>query len=282
MSYQRSNNSLLLVLNPVAGKGKGKEILLETVELLTKQDFRVTVLPTVSGGQTEKTIAAECKNYGTVVAIGGDGTLNNVVTGIMQSGCDIPLGYIPLGSTNDFGKSLNLPKDIESACKAIAEKEPKYIDIGRFCDRYFVYIACTGIFADASFKTSQKMKNTFGHSAYIMKGASSLIHSHKMYLEVDCDGERLDGEYILAAVSSTLSIGGVFKYPKDEVVFDDGYFEMSLIKAPKGVTETTSLVNSLMRSHFDSPLFIKRKAKRISFLSSNKKSNPGLIYGSFQ
>ena len=270
MSYQRSNNSLLLVLNPVAGKGKGKALLFKTVELLTNHGFRVTVLPTVSGGKTERTIAEECKNYGTVVAIGGDGTLNNVINGIMQSGIDVPLGYMPLGSTNDFGKSFGLPKDIVKACDAIATKEPKYIDIGLFGDRYFVYIACSGMFADASFKTSQRMKNTLGHSAYLMKGASSLFHTHKMKLSVDCDGEKLDGEYILAGVSSTYSVGGVFKYPKDDVLFDDGYFELTMIKAPKGVGETTSLINSLMHGRLDSPLFVKRKAKRASFLCDTK------------
>lgn len=272
MNCQRSNNSLLLVLNPVAGKGKGKEILFNTVELLTEHGFRVTVLPTVSGGKTERTIAEECKNYGTVVAVGGDGTLNNVINGIMKSGCDVPLGYIPLGSTNDFGKSLNLPKEIVKACEAIAENEPKYIDLGLFGDRYFVYIACAGMFADASFKTSQRMKNTFGHSAYIMKGATSLTHLHKMQLQIDCDGERIDGEYIFAAVSSTYSVGGVFKYPKDEVVFDDGCFELTLIKAPKGVSETTSLVNSLMHNKLDSPLFITRRVKKASFTSDSEKA----------
>lgn len=270
MSYQRSNNSLLLVLNPVAGKGKGKALLFKTVELLTNHGFRVTVLPTVSGGKTERTIAEECKNYGTVVAIGGDGTLNNVINGIMQSGIDVPLGYIPLGSTNDFGKSLNLPKDIVNACEAIATKEPKYIDIGLFGDRYFVYIACSGMFADASFKTSQRMKNTLGHSAYILKGATSLTHMHKMKLSVDCDGENLDGDYILAGVSSTYSVGGVFKYPKDDVLFDDGYFELTMIKAPKGIGEAASLINSLMHGRLDSPLFVKRKAKRASFLCDTK------------
>lgn len=270
MNCQRSNNSLLLVLNPVAGKGKGKEILYGTVELLTERGFRVTVLPTVSGGKTEKTICEECAKYGTVVAIGGDGTLNNVVNGIMQSGCDVPLGYIPLGSTNDFAKSLGLPKDLESACDAIAAKEPKHIDLGLFGDRYFVYIACTGMFADASFKTSQKMKNTLGHSAYLLKGATSLTHMHKIRFEVECDDEEFDGEFILGAVSSTHSVGGVFKFPKENVIFDDGFFELTLIKAPKSVSEATSLINSLMHGNLDSPLFVTRKAKKVHFLSSTE------------
>ena len=267
MNCQRSNNSLLLVLNPVAGKGKGKEILFETVALLTERGFRVTVLPTVSGGETEKTIAEECAKYGTVVAIGGDGTLNNVVNGIMQSGFDVPLGYIPLGSTNDFAKSLGLPKDIVSACDAIANNEPKYIDLGLYGERYFVYIACTGMFADTSFKTSQKMKNTLGHSAYLLKGATSLTHMKKMHFEVVCDGEEFDGDFILVAVSSTHSVGGVFKFPKDEVVFDDGMFELTLIKAPKNLTEAMTLVNTLMHNSLSGDLFITRKAKRVSFLS---------------
>ena len=270
MSLNRSNNSLLLVLNPVAGKGKGKELLFRTVEALTKHGFRVTVLPTVSGEQTEKTVCEECHKYGTVVAIGGDGTLNNVVNGIMKSGENVPLGYIPLGSTNDFARSLGLPSKLDEAIDAIALREPRPIDVGLFGDRYFVYIACTGMFVDASYKTSQKMKNRFGHSAYIFKGASTLKNTHNITFTIECDGEALAGVYILAAVSSTLSVGGVFKYPKKDVIFDDGYFEFTAIKALKGVSDTASLVNSLMHGNLDSRVFIKRKAKRVRLVSDTE------------
>lgn len=260
----------MLLLNPVAGKGKGKSILFKTVELFTKHGYRVTVIPTEAGGKTEKTVCAECGKYDIVVAVGGDGTLNNVVNGIMQSGCDVPLGYIPLGSTNDFARSLGLPSTLEEAVTAIATREPRPIDIGRFGDRYFVYIACTGMFASASYATSQKLKNRLGHSAYLLKGAASLKNTHKMKLSVDCDGERFDGEFLLIGASSTHSVGGVFKYPKEDVIFDDGMFEFTAIKALKGATDTFSLIGSLIRGNLDSPVFIKRKAKRVRILSDKE------------
>ena len=128
------------MLNPVSGKGRGKTILFDVVERFTKYGYRVTVLPTESGKKTENIIIKEAKNYDLAVAVGGDGTLNNTVSAIIKSGTDLPLGYIPLGSTNDFAASLGLPKDIDAACEKIVKGKPKAIDVGLFDDKYFVYI----------------------------------------------------------------------------------------------------------------------------------------------
>ena len=179
--------NLLLIINPVAGKGLGKSRLFKAVDIFTDHGYRVTVLPTAPNGKTEKAIIEEAKNYDLAVAIGGDGTLNTVASGIMKSKTDLPLGYIPLGSTNDFGSSLGLSKNIDDACAHIAKNEPKPLDIGRFGDKYFVYIACTGLFAAASYMTSQQMKNAFGHGAYLVKGFLELSeiqteqHYHQFY-----------------------------------------------------------------------------------------------------
>lgn len=267
---RNKDKKLLLILNPVAGKGKGKSMLFTCVELFTKYGFRVSVLPTEAGGKTEKNVAEEAKNYDLLVAIGGDGTLNNVVNGIMQSGCDVPLGYIPLGSTNDFAISLELPKKLEAACEHIATREPRGIDIGKFGDRYFVYIACTGMFASASYMTSQQLKNTIGHSAYLFKGLLSLKDTRKMHFNIVADGEAIEDDYIFASVSNTLSAGGVFKLPKDDILFDDGFFELTMIKSPKTISDLTSFLSSVMHGNLDSKVFVKRKAKYFEIHCENE------------
>ena len=261
MNLSTKNKKLLLILNPVAGKGKGKAILFDVIERFTKYGFRVTVLPTESGKKTEQTIIKEAKNYDLAVAIGGDGTLNNTVSAIIKSGTDLPLGYIPLGSTNDFAASLGLPKDLDLACERIAKAKPKAIDVGRFDDKYFVYIACTGMFSEASYTTPQPMKNAFGYSAYLWQGLISLKDTKKMRFVIDADGEIIDGDFLFCAVSNTVRAGGFVWLPKKDISFDDGLFELTLIKAPEKLKDGTALVNDLIVNRIDSGNFVRKKVK---------------------
>ncbi len=270
MNFTDKNKKLLLILNPVAGKGRGKDILFELTERFTKYGYRVTVLPTESDKKTESAIIKEAKNYNLIVAVGGDGTLNNTVSGIIKSEADVPMGYIPLGSTNDFAASLELPKDIGKACEKIAKGKPKAIDVGRFGDKYFVYIACTGIFSEASYTTSQQMKNAFGYSAYLWKGLASLKDAKKMRFSINADGEDIEGDFLFAAVSNTVRAGGLVWLPKKEISFDDGYFELTLIKAPVNIIDGTALVNDLIVSRVDSDNFIRKKVKRALIKTDHK------------
>lgn len=269
-NFTDKNKKLLLVLNPVAGKGKGKSILFKLIENFTKFGYRVTVLPTESDNKTESTIIDEAKNYDLAVAVGGDGTLNNVVSGIIKSGSDIPMGYIPLGSTNDFAASLGLNKNLNIACEKIATGEAKPIDVGMFGDRYFTYIACTGMFSEASYSTSQQMKNTFGYSAYLWKGLVSLKDTKKMHFHIEADGETVEGEFLFAAVSNTLRAGGVIWLPKNEISFDDGYFELTLLKSPHGLKEGTLMVSDIMSSRIDDRNFVRKKVKSAYIRTEHK------------
>ena len=254
--------NLLLIINPVAGKGLGKSRLFKAVDIFTDHGYRVTVLPTAPNGKTEKAIIEEAKNYDLAVAIGGDGTLNTVASGIMKSKTDLPLGYIPLGSTNDFGSSLGLSKNINDACAHIAKNEPKPLDIGQFGDKYFVYIACTGLFAAASYMTSQQMKNAFGHGAYLVKGFLELSEIQKARYTIELENETIGGNFLYTGVSNTLRIGGIVKMKKKEVEFDDGLFELSLIKTPTNIKDGTALTGDLLYSNLDTHNFLRRKIKK--------------------
>lgn len=270
MNLSSKNKKLLLILNPVAGKGKGKAILFDLVDKFTKYGYRVTVLPTETGKRTEATIIKEAKNYDLAVAVGGDGTLNNAVSAIIKSESDLPLGYIPLGSTNDFAASLGLPKDLDSACENIAKGKPKAIDIGLFNGKHFVYIACTGMFSEASYTTPQPMKNAFGYSAYIWQGLISLKDTKKMRFEIEADGEMIEGDFLFCAVSNTIRAGGFMWLPKKEISFDDGLFELTLVKAPEKLKDGTALVNDLLVNNIDSGNFIRKKVKHAKIVTEHK------------
>lgn len=253
---------LLLIINPVAGKGRGKNAVFKCVDIFSRYGYRVTVLPTQPNGITEQILTREVKDYSLCIAVGGDGTLNAAVNGIIKSGCDVPLGYIPLGSTNDFAASLKLVKDISKACERIAVTEPRHIDIGRFGERYFAYIACTGMFADASYMTSQQLKHALGHSAYLIKGLYSLKDTRKTRYTVVTESETIEGEFLFCSVSNTLRAGGVIWLPKGEVRFDDGEFELTMLKAPTNIAEGSAMVNDLLYSRLETNTFLRRKVKR--------------------
>ncbi len=257
-----TKNKLLLVLNPVSGKGHGKNKLFEIVDIFSKHGYLVTVVLTGPNGETEHTVENRAKDFDIIVAVGGDGTLNEVVNGLLASKADIPLGYIPLGSTNDFGNSLNLPKKIEDACKIIIRNEPKWLDLGRFDDKNFTYIACSGLFSSVSYMTSQQMKNMLGHSAYVLKGLADFAQTKKTFYTIEFDGETIEGDFWFVGVSNTLRAGGLTFYKKGEVEFDDGYFELSILKAPKNILNGTLILADLFAFKLENEYAIKKKVKK--------------------
>ena len=165
---------LLFVFNPCSGKAQIKNQLLDIVDTMVKADYEVTVYPTQCAGDAKEKVEAYAGNYDLVVCSGGDGTLDEVVTGMMQCKAKVPLGYIPAGSTNDFASSLGIPKDMEKAAEAAVTGKSFPCDVGLFNGDYFVYVAAFGLFTEVSYKTSQEWKNVLGHAAYILEGAKCL------------------------------------------------------------------------------------------------------------
>ena len=261
-----SKKRLLLLINPVAGKEKGRQKAFEMVDIFSKHGYLTTVLPTEPGDGVTEQIKDDAPGHGAVVVVGGDGTLNRAVNALIHNGYDMPIGYIPLGSTNDFGKSLDLSADITEACDRIATGTSRRIDIGRFNDRYFVYIACTGMFTEASYATPQTLKNALGHGAYVLKGVTSLSFQNSSYYSVtSSDGVKHECECIFASVSNSLRAGGLMKLPKDDVSFDDGMFELLMVPTPKNLLEGTVLVNDVLNSDLYGDNVIYLKSDRFTF-----------------
>ncbi len=225
-------------------------------------DRRVTVVPTMYRGHAAQLAAsAAWEGFDTVICCGGDGTLNETISGLLTLPPESrpSLGYIPAGSTNDFAASLGLPTTLRGAARMAVSHEEFPIDVGRFipvgqenlATRHFSYIASFGIFTAASYSTQQSVKNVFGHLAYLFEGAKDLtnIKAHHAAFELD-DGTRLEGDYVFGAVTNTTSAGGIFKLPADEVSMSDGVLEVFLVRNPRTLPDLNKIATAIMSGNF--------------------------------
>lgn len=267
-----NTDRILLIVNPVSGKMKSRSGLFDILDELYRTpdgspapDRRITVCTTLSRGHaTELAAAAHQEGFSQVICCGGDGTLNEVLNGLLT----IPeesrptLGYIPAGSTNDFASSIGLPSSLRLAAKAAGWGNASPLDIGLFCPsenpdgRYFSYIASFGAFTETSYSTSQSLKNVMGHMAYILSSIRDLSKITARHLTVDTfDGTHLEGDYIFGAMSNTTSAGGVVKLPADRVSMNDGELEVFLIRSPHSPVDLNKIVVSLLSTNYaDNPM----------------------------
>ena len=245
--------SFLFVFNPHSGKGKIKSRLSDIVDLMTKADYEITIYPTQCKGDAVRKIREDAGSYDLVACSGGDGTLDEVVTGMMQREQRVPLGYIPAGSTNDFANSLRLPKEMLKAANVVVQGRSFPVDVGAFNENFFIYVAAFGLFTAVSYQTSQNLKNVLGHAAYILEGAKSLFDIPAYQLQVEYEDQVLEGEFIYGMVTNSVSVGGFRNLTGKNVLLDDGLFEVTLIRAPKNPIELNEIVVNLTsrRDHSD-------------------------------
>lgn len=243
---------LLFLVNPKAGRNKSREPLFDAVSVLCQAGYLVNVHETTAAGDAAATAAAQGADYDLVVAVGGDGTLNETVSGLMRLEQPPLLGYLPQGSTNDFAASLHISGDPAEAARAIVRHQVRTLDIGEWNQRNFVYVASFGAFTRSSYAAPQAAKNALGHFAYILEGMKDLSTLRPYPLRIDADGENLDGDYLFGAVSNSTSIGGLMKLDPARVVLDDGRFELLLIPNPKTAVGLQNLIFALLNQDYTS------------------------------
>lgn len=259
------DKKLLFIYNPHAGKAQIKNKLLNILNIFAENKYIITAVPTQSSGDATYFVKKLWKEHNMIVCSGGDGTLNEVVTGMRESECRLPLGYIPAGSTNDFANSLKLPKNMLAAAQLCMKGKPLWCDIGGFNDGTFVYIAAFGAFTDVSYETKQEVKNVLGHAAYILEGMKRL-HAIKAYpMTVECGSEKIEDEFIYGMVTNSLSVGGFKNNTGKRVLFDDGLFEVTLIKKPQNPIELQEIIAALLIAEFDSKYMYSFKTNEIHF-----------------
>lgn len=261
---------LLFVFNPHAGKGLIKSNLCDIVDIFTKGGYDVTTYPTQAPLDGYDKIVAEGQDYDLICTSGGDGTLSEAVKAMMTFTHKVPLGYIPAGSTNDVAHSLAIPKKMTDSAKEIMEGVTFDYDVGKFNGIYYVYVAGFGAFTDVSYETPQNAKNFWGHSAYFAEAIKRLPKIQGYQMTVEHDGEVFDGNYILGLVSNTVSIGGMKKLIAQGVCFDDGLFEVVLVKTPKNVLELNSLLTDAALNKLTDKNFVTFKTSYLKITSESE------------
>lgn len=253
-----------VIVNPVAGKMKIKSGILDLLASLGRQDYETAVYVTKARGDASDAAERYGRECDLVVCCGGDGTLNEVISGLLRISEKPLLLYYPCGSTNDFATTLGLPKKIDAAALDIANRKVMELDVGSLNgSRHFSYITSFGIFTKASFSADQKVKNAIGHLAYILQGAKELPDLGKSYhTKVTWDGGSFEGNYALVAVTNSTSAGGVLRLPPEQVKLDDGIFEILLIKGLSNAADTSKTVGMLLRQKYDGENIIMVQTKK--------------------
>ena len=247
-------------MNPCAGTKNANKYLTDILVLFGKYGYNNTVYMTEAAGDAKDYAKQNAGNFDLIVAIGGDGTFNEVVAGVMKSGADVEIGYIPAGSTNDFANSLRLSKNVLKAAEDIMEGTSQEIDIGSFNGRNFSYVASFGAFTGASYKTPQSVKNTLGPLAYAFEGIKDIANLKSMHLRFVADDVVIEDDFAFGAICNSTSVGGVINLDSEIVDLSDGLFEVLLIRHPKDFLELNEIVISLSSK--------KYKTKMITFLSA--------------
>ncbi|MDD7719645.1 MAG: diacylglycerol kinase family lipid kinase [Eubacteriaceae bacterium] len=252
---------VLIVLNPCAGTRQANRYLAEIIDIFCKADYQVSVATTGKSGDGTVIARERAHEFDLIVGIGGDGTFNEVVAGVLEAEADVPLGYIPAGSTNDFANSMGLSTKILQAAEDIVSGEPKTLDIGTFNGRFFSYVASFGAFTRASYEAPQSIKNALGHLAYILEGIKDIPSLAPLEVRVNMENGVYGGKYLFGAVCNSTSVGGLLTLSEEQVDMNDGKFEVLLIKSPGNIIELNQIIFALSTGNYNN-------CKLISFFSS--------------
>ncbi len=254
---------MLFILNPVAGVRKANRVFVDILNVFNRAEYDVRVYVTAGPQDGISAVENLAPGMDLVVCCGGDGTFNETVTGLLQAGLDIPIGYIPAGSTNDLANSLGLSLDPLTAAKQIVAGELTRYDVGQFEDRYFSYIASFGAFSKASYTTPQSVKNTLGHTAYLLEGIHELSQIRKSHVKLELDGDVLEDDYLFGAICNSTSIGGIITLDPNQVDMQDGQFEVLLVRAPRDLSEITECIMAVQKQQYNCRMMTFRSAREI-------------------
>lgn len=254
---------MLFVMNPYSGQRKGNRYLSDVLALFNRADYEVVSYMTAGPGDAIGVVARYAKEMDLIVCCGGDGTFNETISGILRSGADVPVGYIPAGSTNDFAASLKLPTNIMDAARDIIEGEPVAYDVGRFGSRYFSYVASFGAFTRASYATPQSIKNALGHTAYVLEGIRELSQIRNEHVRMEIDGHVVEDDFLFGAISNSTSVGGILTLDPKQVDMADGKLEILLVRAPHDLLELSECIRAVQTQVYNCAMITFHSAEKI-------------------
>lgn len=245
---------LMLIINPAAGKGEGSAVAGRLMDMYDAAGYTFRVHFTRKEGDAVRFAAACNEHIDKVVCVGGDGTLSETLSGVLKAPHRSEICYVPLGSTNDLARSMNLSFDPLEAGALVMKGESISVDAGQFNDRYFSYVACFGAFSSTSYETDRSLKNKLGHFAYVLSGAKELTNIRRYPVRVDCKEGTIEGDFLFGAMCNTRTVGGLLKLPVTFSELSDGRHELFLVRAPKDINETQQLIAALTLGNFNTEL----------------------------
>ena len=258
---------LFFVFNPKAGKGKIKTALMDIVDIFNKGGYEVVIRATQYPKDAYEMTRKYADKVDLVVCSGGDGTLDEVVAGLVETGSKVPVGYIPAGSTNDFAGSLFIPKNMVAAAEMIMEENVYRCDIGKFNKQTFTYIAAFGLFTDVAYETDQDLKNILGHLAYLLEGVKRLFDIQSYHMKVTTEDEIFEDDFMYGMITNSRSVGGFKNLTGKNVDMNDCLFEVTLITTPKNPMDMQEIISGLMSGKDNSDLIYTFKTSRIRIQS---------------
>ena len=260
---------IYFIYNPHSGKEQIGSKLNEIIRTLAEKDNELTVVPTIGYLDAMERITNLPDGYDLVVCSGGDGTLDEVVTGMMKRPKErrIPIGYIPAGTTNDFARSLEIPRNMPEAARNAMLGKPFACDIGSFNEDSFVYIASFGIFTEVSYSTKQEVKNVLGHMAYVLEGMKSLYNIKSYKMRVSSDEMEFEGDFLFGMITNSKSVAGFKGLVKGDVQFDDGVYEVTFIKRPKNPLEIQEILGALLLEEINSNYMYSFRTRKLTIES---------------
>ena len=254
---------MLFIMNPYAWKRRANKYLADILEMFNRADYLVTVHMTAGPGDATGVVQALAPGMDIVVCCGGDGTFNETVAGLLKADVDIPVGYIPAGSTNDFAASLHLPTEPLEAAQEIVEGVPVSYDAGSFCGRFFSYVASFGAFTRTSYTTPQSIKNALGHTAYVLSGISELSQIRPEHIRMEINGEVVEDDFLFGAICNSTSVGGILTLDPKQVDMADGKLEVLLVRSPQSLLELTECIAAVQSQQYNN-------CEMITFRSGSK------------
>ncbi|MBR0161402.1 MAG: YegS/Rv2252/BmrU family lipid kinase [Oscillospiraceae bacterium] len=244
---------LMLIVNPAAGRGGFRTLFGEAMLQLSEGGFQTSLYFTKGHGEATELVKKYASGYDVIACVGGDGTLSEVVSGLMQIPNPPPLGYIPMGTSNDVATTLGIPKnDTLGAAKRIVEGKAHPYDIGGFGKNdYFAYIAAFGAFTEVSYVTPQDQKKALGHLAYILQGASLLGKIEKIHTRIEYDDGVFEDDLLYGSMSNSTSVAGIVRLRDEMVSIGDGKSELVLVKDPVTPDAYGDLAGAILSRTFE-------------------------------
>ena len=264
---------MLFIMNPFAGQRRANRYLADILTMFSREGYDISVHMTSGPGDGARVVQERAAGMDLIVCCGGDGTFNETVSGLIRSGADVPVGYIPAGTTNDFAASMKIPTNVNKAARAILEGTPRQYDVGTFGERFFTYVASFGAFTRSSYATPQSVKNALGHTAYVLEGMQELSQIKNIHVRLELDDDRvIEDDFIFGAISNSLSVGGILTLDPKQVDMSDGKFELLLVRAPQDITEVSECLRALQTQKYNCRMITFVSASQVRVTAADRKS----------